>query len=530
MIHLDNMLGAVDSHDFKGLKGWAKYKNNNDIVMFDLLLNDIKVTTVQCNLYRQDLEKKQADGRMAFKVIFDIQALKQLPSTTSVKLVLKNTDSIFFEYEVAGKGGDIKFDGLNPHGQRLSLNKNGRLIVLLGNRDDRYVEGLLKFSQGIIRSIKEEFGNLSFVSYGTLLGAARSSDVIPHDDDVDIALFSAAETPEQIEAEINAICDRLRMLEYRVNCISPTQFHVAKNNFWVDIFVCWAIDDSFFMTWGINGEIDKSEVFPLSKCTLRGIEFPAPRNIPAFLEVLYGPKWQTPDPTFDWKHQDVWGKLPNTYKFLSNSINKTTLYWDAYYAKSKSVPSWPSQFACFTLEEIHEISTDSPTIIDIGCGNGRDSFFFAKSGIPVIGLDGSKQIVKANNAAAADNTKFIHCNFNDIGSVNAAIDSLKSLSNLVIYSRFFIHAIDGHAEDMVVRLCGELRQECSLAAFEFRIKGDEEGTKETAKHFRRFQNHTGFIAKFEKQGFRKIYEITGKGYAKYKNDDALVCRLLFKRS
>ena len=59
-------------------------------------------------------------------------------------------------------------------------------------------------------------------------------------------------------------------------------------------------------------------------------------------------------------------------------------YWNSYYS-SKAVPDIPSQFAAFALSECR----DADYFLDVGCGNGRDSFFFARRGMAVVSVDGS---------------------------------------------------------------------------------------------------------------------------------------------
>lgn len=61
---------------------------------------------------------------------------------------------------------------------------------------------------------------------------------------------------------------------------------------------------------------------------------------------------------------------------------ETKEYWNEYYEttadnNSTEVPKLiPSQFADFVLNEFQ----DRTRFIDFGCGNGRDSFFFADHG------------------------------------------------------------------------------------------------------------------------------------------------------
>ena len=53
-------------------------------------------------------------------------------------------------------------------------------------------------------------------------------------------------------------------------------------------------------------------------------------------------------------------------------------YWNDYYFET-TAPTLPSQFAVFILSE----RLDSSIIIDIGCGNGRDTFFLESRDIGV---------------------------------------------------------------------------------------------------------------------------------------------------
>ena len=59
-------------------------------------------------------------------------------------------------------------------------------------------------------------------------------------------------------------------------------------------------------------------------------------------------------------------------------MEKKTLihYWDNYYVNSKKFQ--PSSFARLVLKKIKIKSKYNRKMIDIGCGNGRDSFFLVK--------------------------------------------------------------------------------------------------------------------------------------------------------
>ena len=60
-------------------------------------------------------------------------------------------------------------------------------------------------------------------------------------------------------------------------------------------------------------------------------------------------------------------------------------FWDSYYNKSKGV-FHPSDFAKFCLKQYIDKGSK---ILDIGCGNGRDSNFFGMNKLDVVGFDQS---------------------------------------------------------------------------------------------------------------------------------------------
>ena len=64
-------------------------------------------------------------------------------------------------------------------------------------------------------------------------------------------------------------------------------------------------------------------------------------------------------------------------------------YWDKYYKKNLKKAN-PSSFAKFVFPFIKK----NKTLIDIGCGNGRDNFFFSKKKINILGIEKSKIAVK----------------------------------------------------------------------------------------------------------------------------------------
>ncbi|WP_272816006.1 MULTISPECIES: hypothetical protein [unclassified Shinella] len=69
-----------------------------------------------------------------------------------------------------------------------------------------------------------------------------------------------------------------------------------------------------------------------------------------------------------------------------------------------------------------------------------------------------------------------------------------------------------------------------LLAIEFRTDRDAQQTKVTDSHYRRFIPPLDFLSRAAKFGFSPAYFTEGFGYAKYRNDDAHIARVLMRRA
>lgn len=129
------------------------------------------------------------------------------------------------------------------------------------------------------------------------------------------------------------------------------------------------------------------------------------------------------------------------FNFGGTDINSRLTYWNSYYKGLNSKPI-PSQFAAFILNEFNQFSD----FVDIGCGNGRDAFFFSKFGKRVLGLDGSEVIIQKNKRVAEESN--LSASFKDfnlfdddiLSRLRSFID--ETFSSPVFYSRFFLHVLD----------------------------------------------------------------------------------------
>jgi len=78
-------------------------------------------------------------------------------------------------------------------------------------------------------------------------------------------------------------------------------------------------------------------------------------------------------------------------------------------------------------------------------------------------------------------------------------------------------------------LASNFLQPGSILALEYRCVRDHQNKKEYGEHYRRYIQHTALCELVRSYGFTVSYQIEGKGYAKYKAEDAFVGRCIAVR-
>jgi len=104
-------------------------------------------------------------------------------------------------------------------------------------------------------------------------------------------------------------------------------------------------------------------------------------------------------------------------------------YWNKYYADHQDLGK-PTSFA----KSIIELLPEKCTLMEFGCGNGRDSFYFAKMGHSVWACDQSDIIINALPSLKNNSPHFY-------------IDDVRNMATIpdmqfdVVYARFVLHAL-----------------------------------------------------------------------------------------
>lgn len=175
-------------------------------------------------------------------------------------------------------------------------------------------------------------------------------------------------------------------------------------------------------------------------------------------------------------------------------------YWRNFYETKKFKVKNASSFAKFCLPLI---KGKGDLLVDVGCGNGRDSYYFAKNGVDVIGIDRYTKPKDVKNAS------FIQNDFTRL-----------SFYQRPVYARFLLHSIESLE---IITLLEMVR---SLVMLEFRNVGDK---PKLYRHERNLIDGNVIFEILVKMGFEIIYFKIGMGMAKYKTENPLICRIIARK-
>jgi phosphorylcholine metabolism protein LicD len=147
-----------------------------------------------------------------------------------------------------------------------------------------------------LKKLEKELSEINiniFLIYGTLLGAIRNNDFIPHDEDIDIAYISSYKGEKEI------IREKDMLIEYLTKRDMLRSFKTIgikiKFNLTNDMFDLWSGYETQNNKVKISpGLIFERDVFlPLNSMLFKGIEFKIPNKSQEFLNIHYK-NWKVP--------------------------------------------------------------------------------------------------------------------------------------------------------------------------------------------------------------------------------------------
>ena len=440
------------------------------------------------------------------------------------------------ELPIIGRGTEYRFRSgesrvaelLAKLGDGFVFNRYGRVKPSI-QEDAQWQAEIFELYAKLRHDIEDAMGLKLFVFYGTLLGAVRERDFIGHDNDFDTVYISEHSEPAKVRSEFKELCAFLLSRGYELKVkATHTWVKVPGTPHKLDIFYAWFnADNQFDASYGYHGSpLPQSADFSRFRAARLGeLEVPVPANAEAILEQLYGRGWRTPDPGF--AHYSTSRKIDRRYHLRTAEV--TELHWNQFYRDHE--PDRASRFAEFVADRFMAAGT----LVEFGCGVGRDGIYFANRGWTAICCDRSPEaIARAEEVLGASGglpARFGVVDAADgaavYGFLESHADRLTDAEPLVVYTRFFFHAIDETAQNALIdAVTSALSRDFYLCA-EFRTVLDRDLAKAHGAHYRRYIDHEQLAAELrDRWAFTIEHLEAGHGLSPYDGEDPHLARLV----
>lgn len=218
-------------------------------------------------------------------------------------------------------------------------------------------------------------------------------------------------------------------------------------------------------------------------------------------------------------------KIIRTLPQSISDYDRDRIYWNRFYS-GKSAITEPSDFA---KDVIEDISVRGGELLELGCGNGRDSIFFMKKGLRVTAVDASDSVIQElQRQTLNEKITFICDDF-------VKCEALFQIMYDSIYSRFTLHAINEKQENELLKnIRGALKKKGKLYIEARTVHDDLFGKGEQVAHnafvyndhFRRFVDKDELCKKMERMGFLILSVMEDRGFSKIGNQDPVLLRLI----
>ena len=391
-------------------------------------------------------------------------------------------------------------------------------------------------------AILAEKGIKLFVMYGTLLGAYRNRHFIGHDHDFDAGYISGHTDPELVTAEFVDVAEALSQHGYHVVCkLSCLWVTDPKSKVTIDIFHTYFDgSEKLQLPFGVCGvkPFMRKDFHGYAEIELAGRSVLAVTNTEALVEYIYGPHWKTPNPGHNWNldrtEKDVHG--------LAKFHHRNQIHWTDYYYRNPDILP-PSSFAKFVSRSGYL----RKSVVDVGCGNGRDSFYFKTIRPTVVGIDNCRiAVTLANNRIKprpggilqflrglfrkVPPLSFAKGNIADADMLANTLRKIRSShrkGGVTLYARFLLHAVTRIQQDKFFETVSRELQSGDSIAFEFRTDQDELLKKANNVFGRRFIKPESVENQLADLGFKVVKRQEGTNLSKYRGENPHLCRLLF---
>jgi tellurite methyltransferase len=204
-------------------------------------------------------------------------------------------------------------------------------------------------------------------------------------------------------------------------------------------------------------------------------------------------------------------------------------YWKEYY-KTQNEELKPSLFAIYVRQNF---ANKNDSLIELGCGNGRDVIYFANEGLLVLGID-----------QCEDEIEFLRIRYAQLKTLSFQVGDFSNFQDGepvdLVYSRFTLHSVSKEQEYKTLEwtyrnlkhggyFCIEVRgQKNEIYKLGKQVENDPDAYIYD-NHYRRFLNFENLQQVLKQLGFYIVFAAEEKGFAPYAEKDETYIRIIAEK-
>lgn len=455
---------------------------------------------------------------------------RQLDGHADIQVVEHVSSEVLGSLEARFGSAEGRVAVVDGAGHPAVLTKWGRLVQPFATTERSAIDAYLDQVESVLAILRDECGVPAFLSFGSLLGAVREGKVIAHDVDVDLGYLSAFDNPvdvllEGLRIERVLASHGLRPKRHNGGFLAMDLRQPDGTTRNLDVFTAFLQEGRLHQVNDIDTEAVEGDVLPLATIVFEGRPMPVPARPEVFLESAYGKEWRVPNPAFSF---DRPRRQRRRVRGWFGGMRERRDYWGRFYGSSRHrVPAEPSPFAHWVAER-----ETGGRLVDLGCGTGRDTVFFARRGFTVVGVDAVPRHARA--AAAKEDLpatpEFMAVNLESLReTLIAGADLASARVPTTVHARFLLHALTESARHNAWRLIAMSLSAGGKGYLEFRTPRDKGRPKHFGEHYRRFLRPRLAEEEARRYGLRVLHQETGQGLSPLGKEDPYLCRMVVER-